>query len=121
MYQCIWNNQKDSCRGIEKGPFAYSKSHYMDQNKADDSGTNDYTKFLTKLGFMRTYSDASLYIYVCDDIQIIMPVFVDNMTLASKLEAALDTFMIELGKHFKMQDLGTTTQLLGIKIDHDHS
>ena len=66
---------------------------------------------------MRTYSDASLYIYVCDDIQIIMPVFVDDMMLASKSEVALDTFVIKLGKHFRMQDLGPTTQLLGIKID----
>jgi len=34
-----------------------------------------------------------------------MPVFVDDMMLASKSEAALDTFVIELGEHFKMWDL----------------
>ena len=50
-----------------------------------------------------------------------MPVFVDDMMLASKSEVALDTFMIELGKYFKMRDLGPTTQLLGIKVNHDHS
>jgi len=41
-------------------------------------------KVLTKLNFMRTYSDASLYIYTCRDIRIIMPVFVDDMTLVLK-------------------------------------
>jgi len=49
-----------------------------------------------------------------------MPVFVDDMTLASQLKMDLDKFIIEQGKHFKLQDLRPTTQLLGIKIDHDH-
>jgi len=55
-----------------------------------------------KLKFTRTYLDASLYIYTCNNIQIIMLVFVDNMTLASKSKTALDNFVIELGKHFKL-------------------
>jgi len=76
---------------------------------------------LTKLNFTRMYSNASLYIYTCGDIRIIMPVFMDDMTLASKSEQALESFIMELGKHFKLCDLGPTNQLLGIKIDHDCS
>ena len=45
-----------------------------------------------------------------------MPVFVDDITLASKSQGAFDNFVIELGKHFKLKDLGATTFLLGIKI-----
>ena len=51
---------------------------------------------------MRTYSDASLYIYRKGDIKIIMSIFVDDMTLASKSELALDKFIMELGEHFKL-------------------
>ena len=73
---------------------------------------------LTKLGFKKTYSDASLYIYDQDNIKIILPVFVDDITLASKSQEALDNFVIELAKHFKLRDLGPTVFLLGIEIAH---
>jgi hypothetical protein len=73
-------------------------------------------KVLITLGFKKTYSDASLYIYDRDDIKIIMPVFVDDITLASKSQGALDKFVIDLGKHFKLRDLGPTIFLLGIEI-----
>jgi len=42
-----------------------------------------------------------------------MPVFVDDMTLASKLKATLDEFVDRNWEDtFKLQDLGLTTQLL---------
>ena len=47
--------------------------------------------------------------------------FVDDMTVASKSAAAIDQLMLELSQHFKLRDLGATTQLLGIKIDRDRS
>jgi hypothetical protein len=73
-------------------------------------------KVLITLGFKKTYSDALLYIYDRDDIKIIMPVFVDDITLASKSQGALDKFVIDLGKHFKLRDLGPTIFLLGVEI-----
>ena len=76
-------------------------------------------KVLIGLGFKKTYSDASLYIYDRDNIKIILPVFVDDITLASKSQEALDNFVIELGKHFKLRDLGTTTFLLGVEIGRE--
>ena len=42
--------------------------------------------------------------------------FVDDITLASKSQEALDNFVIDLGKHFKLRDLGPTTFLLGVGI-----
>ena len=76
-------------------------------------------KVLVDLGFKRTYSDASLYIYDRDNIKVIMPVFVDDITLASKSGNAIDDFVIELGKHFKLRDLGDTNFLLGIEISRE--
>ena len=73
-------------------------------------------KALLSMGFVKTYSDASLYIFDQDGIKVIVPVFVDDITLASKSASKLDYFVTELGKHFKLRDLGETTFLLGVEI-----
>ena len=44
---------------------------------------------------------------------------VDDMTLSSKSAPAIESFIAQLSQHFKICDLGPTTQLLGIKIDRD--
>ena len=64
---------------------------------------------LESLDFRQTYSDASIYIYSKDGVTIILPVFV------------VQSFIAQLSQHFKIRDLGPTTQLLGIKIDRDRA
>ena len=78
-------------------------------------------KVLSGMGFNKTYSDSSLFILDRDNIKIIVPVFVDDITLASKSKEGLDDFVIELGKHFKLRDLGDTTYLLGVEITRNRS
>ena len=48
-----------------------------------------------------------------------VPVFVDDITLASKSVETLDSFVDEMSKHFKLRDLGQTSFLLGINITRD--
>src|SRR6266702_2529178 len=48
-----------------------------------------------------------------------MPVFVDDITLACKDGAKIDSIVQELSNHVKLQDLGPTTQLLGLEIHRD--
>jgi len=74
---------------------------------------------LESLDFRQIYSDASIYIYSKDGVTIILPVFVNDMTLASQSEPAIQSFIAQLSQHFKIRDLGPTTQLLGIKINRD--
>ena len=45
---------------------------------------------LKKLGFIRLKSDASLYLYRRDAVRIIMPVFIDDITIASTDAAESD-------------------------------
>jgi Reverse transcriptase (RNA-dependent DNA polymerase) len=71
---------------------------------------------MKQLGFKRLNCDPSLYIYDRDNIKVIVPVFVDDITLASASEKALDNFVTELAKHFKLRDLGPTSFLLGVEI-----
>ncbi|EEB89105.1 hypothetical protein MPER_12841, partial [Moniliophthora perniciosa FA553] len=57
-----------------------------------------------------------IYIYQNDNVKVIVPVFVDDITLASKSEDMLDEFVAKLSKHFKLRDLGATSYLLGVEI-----
>jgi hypothetical protein len=57
---------------------------------------------LESLGFTQSYSDASIYVYVKGDTRVILPVFVDDMTSASKSAAAIDQIILELSQHFKL-------------------
>jgi hypothetical protein len=74
---------------------------------------------LVSMGFQRVQSDHGLYIFHRDGVKIFMPVFVDDITLAGKDPSKLDSVIQELSKHFKLRDLGPTTQLLGIEIHRD--
>ena len=51
---------------------------------------------LEAIGYTQSYSDASNYIYFKHNVTIILPVFVDDMTFASKCPAAIDRTIKEL-------------------------
>ena len=76
---------------------------------------------LESMDFKQTYLDATVYIFVRGDVHIILPVFVDDMTFASKSLPAIKQAIKDLCGHFKLHDLGPTTELLGIKINHNRS
>lgn len=76
---------------------------------------------LTQLGFQQLKSDASLYIYSRDSLRIMVPVFIDDITIASPSSAASDRFVQELAQHFELRDLGPTSWLLGIQVARDRS
>ena len=54
------------------------------------------------MGFNCVQSDHGLYIYLRDDVRLLMPVFVDDITLACKDGAKIDSVIQELSQHFKL-------------------
>ena len=76
---------------------------------------------LESIGFKRLESDQSLYIYCRDGIRIIMPIWVDDITLASNSQSSIDKVIKELSSHFKLRDLGPTSYLLGMEITRNRS
>ncbi|KAF7760461.1 hypothetical protein Agabi119p4_11137 [Agaricus bisporus var. burnettii] len=76
---------------------------------------------LEGIGYSRLRSDSSIYIYSKGDIKVIVPIFIDDITLVSKSDAAMTSAVTELSKHFKLRDLGSTTLLLGIQVKQDRS
>ena len=76
---------------------------------------------LEGIGYTRLRSDNSIYIYSKGDIKVIVPVFIDDITLVSKSNSAMASAVSELSRHFKLRDLGSTTLLLGIQVKQDRS
>ena len=76
---------------------------------------------LLHMGFKQLQSDHSIYLYNQNEVHIIMPIYIDDITLASSNAAALDSTVKELASHFKLHDLGETKFLLGIEVSRNHS
>jgi len=76
---------------------------------------------LTEMGFSHIESDQSVYVYCNEEVRIIVPIYIDDITLASKSPAAIDKYVQLLSQHFKCRDLGPTCFLLGVVVERDHS
>ena len=61
------------------------------------------------------------WIYGREDTRIIIPVFIDDMTIASKSKDNIRKVIQELKSHFKLRELGLTSWLLGVEIIKDRS
>ena len=72
------------------------------------------------MGFKRVLSDASIYIYSKGEVKLIVPIFIDDITLVSKNDTTMDSTVQELSKHFKLWDLDATTFLLSVQVSQSH-
>jgi hypothetical protein len=66
--------------------------------------------------FRRLCSNASIFVWEDADSKVIVPVFVDDITLASKSKPKIQMLKALLAKHFKLRNLGASKQLLGVEI-----
>lgn len=73
------------------------------------------------MDFKLVHCDNSIWVYQKDDVRIIVPVYVDDMIIASKTTAQYLHVKDELEKHFKVKELGPTSFLLGVHIERDRS
>jgi hypothetical protein len=79
-------------------------------------------KVLDGLGFKRLQSDASIYIYTSDaGTRLVIPVFVDDLTIISPSKVDIDHVKAQLRDVFKLRDLGPISFLLGVQIDYDRN
>jgi hypothetical protein len=74
---------------------------------------------LESMGFTRILCEHSIWIYHRGDVRVIIPVFIDDMTFASKSKSEIQKVKDELSTHFKLHDLGPASWLLGVKIERD--
>jgi hypothetical protein len=74
---------------------------------------------LTSMGFERVRCEHSVWVYQKDQARVIVPVFVDDMTIAAKSQTDINRVVEDLKRHFKLRDLGPTSYLLGVEIQRD--
>ena len=74
-----------------------------------------------QMGFKCIYSDNSIYVLRRNSDYVIVPVFVDDGTLASNCMELVESTVASLSQHFKLRDLGDTSFLLGIQITRNRS
>ena len=74
---------------------------------------------LATMGFKQLESDCSIYILIRGDVQIIIPIFINNITFALSSSVTINSAVKEISSNFKLHDLGPTSFLLGIKIIHN--
>ena len=61
------------------------------------------------MGFSLVDSGNSIWVYTKEGIRIIIPVFVDDMTIVAKDKSSINCVKNELKKRFKLRDLGPTS------------
>jgi hypothetical protein len=71
---------------------------------------------LLQLGFSCICADSSIFIWANNNVHVICPIFVDNITFALKSQAKNAEPKIAIAKHFKLCNLGPTMFQLDIKI-----
>jgi len=73
------------------------------------------------LGFSRCASDHCVWVWAKDGIKVIIPAYVDDLTIACKHTPTLKHIKAELHKQYKMHDLGPIKYILGIEIIRDRA
>jgi Reverse transcriptase (RNA-dependent DNA polymerase) len=76
---------------------------------------------LESMGFKRTVCEHSIWIYHRGEERIIIPVFIDDITIAARNKEAIQRVKDDLKAHFKLRDLGPTSFLLGVEIKRDRT
>jgi len=71
---------------------------------------------LSGKGYKQIEADRSVYIDSNGDVHIFVPIYIDDITFASKSTSAIDATVRELSSHFKCKDFGATEFLLGVGI-----
>ena len=68
-----------------------------------------------------SYTISSPYIPVSNRIKVIVPVYVNDLTVVSNSKAAIKTFISSLKQHLKLRELGPVEYLLGVKVSRDRT
>ena len=75
--------------------------------------------FLASIGFSPNFSDAATYTKGSGDQQVLLGLYVDDMTIMSKSLEAVEAVKKLLSAEFKMEDFGEASVVLKIRIRRD--
>lgn len=87
--------------------------------QAPQAWYNHLNTTFTEIGFKKCQSNHSVWVWAKDGIKIIIPVYIDNLTLVCNNLTFLKSIKRKLAAKYKLCDLGEVKYLLGIKIKQD--
>jgi hypothetical protein len=74
------------------------------------------SEVMKAIGFTKVRSEPCVYVFDRDGDKVIVPSYVDDLHIAAKSKEAVEQVKQELGRYFKLCDLGPTKWFLGIHI-----
>lgn len=80
-----------------------------------------FSSFLTRLGFVTTKSDASLFVYKDKNDLAFLLLYVDDIVLTGSSSSLLQHITAKMKQEFPMTDMGRLSYFLGIKVDYNKS
>ena len=71
---------------------------------------------MTKLGFVRSQNEVTLYVKIGDVQLLIVSLYVDDMLVTGNQPGLIQSFKDEMNKVFEMTDLGVMKYFLGMEV-----
>lgn len=76
---------------------------------------------MTEMGFRLVECDNSIWVFLKANTRVIVPVYVDDITIVGELKSDVSWVKSELKKRFKLRDLGPVSFLLGVHVSRDRA
>ena len=76
---------------------------------------------MTEMGFRLVECDNSIWVFLKGKTRVIVPVYVDDITIVAELKSDVNWVKDELKKRFKLRDLGPVSFLLGVHVTRDRA
>ena len=76
---------------------------------------------MTEMGFKLVECDNSIWVFLKAKTRLIVPVYVDDITIVGESKSEVNWVKNELQKRFKLRDLGPVSFLLGVHVTRDRS
>ncbi|KAG8857839.1 hypothetical protein FRB96_005558 [Tulasnella sp. 330] len=103
--------QGDEVCKLKKGLYGLKQSGRLWYQKLGET--------LKELGMTRLISNPSIYVWGDDDMKVIIPVHVDDLTITAKSKERVTEIKKAIASKFKIRDLGPISFLLGIAVTRD--
>ncbi|KAL6311410.1 hypothetical protein AAG906_035533 [Vitis piasezkii] len=105
-------------QGTEEKVYLLKKALYgLKQAPVACRGIDEH---LQSLGFVKSPSEATLYVKGTDANLIVVSVYVDDLLVTGSNEKLVKEFKVEMLKVFEMTDLGLMSYFMGMEVKQDH-
>jgi hypothetical protein len=104
----VIQGEEDKVYLLQKALYRLKQAPRAWYNRTDDH--------LLNLGFVKSLSEATLYIRLKDDDILIMSLYVDDLLITGSNELQIKEFKQEMMCVFEMTDLGLMTYFLGMEV-----